>query len=385
MKFFLKSFSDGLKFLCVETARERKRIVLRYLQSFQLGNSYFHFRRQIVNGQYHAISERLDGYWSVASKAKDVRFMTAIWLIEERLGKYLTAIQHEYFSFIVDRGDSNNLRDIGSNDRILVRLKESRKEGIGNGILFLGLVLELSESFESIVVLVDERLIKIWRRSLARYPKIEVVSEVDFLALGDLKTINLTELKYLLIKNESKIVNVVSHRQLTVDQQYFAMSQEFMKRGFDDLPLVGLVWRSSNRGKESPDFGQWLNVIKNFSAVYVLLQYGVDSDEVQAFEEVAQMSGSKIYRGVEDLSGDLDKHFAEIAAVDVVLTIPSSVAYFATALGVESIILVDPGYSRQFPINSDFCPWHPKATIIRPPENGYKGSMRRALEVLQKF
>lgn len=383
MKFWLKIFIENTKFFFGETSRERKRIILKFSGGVELAKAYFRFRKELYFGDYHQMKNHLDLYWTVAFAAADVRFMTSLWLVEERLGRYISSIRHEYISYIIDRGDCENLLDILSEKVVTLLLKESEREGIGNGVLFLGLILELARKIEALTVVVDKRLLKIWQRSLLPYKNIVVVSESEYKNRGDIRTINLTELKYMLLNSEESISAAILGSPLVADAASRDTFRARMKAVKPDLPIVGLVWRSSNPGKTSPCFEDWLKLVRQFPAIYVLLQYSIQSYEFDAFRESAKASGSFIYWGVKNLTGDLDHHFAEIAAVDIVVTIPSSVAYFSSALGIRALVIVDVGFSRQFPIMSNFSPWHPNATMIRPNNSSYGESMVRVARSLE--
>lgn len=358
-----------------QSLREKKRIILRFLRSFELGRAYWRFRYSLYFRNFSFLASEIESMWLLAYRYRDIRFMTSIWLYEERLGRYVESIKHEYASFVADRGDPSNLSTISHDSLIWLRIKEFDNEGIGNGVLCLGLVKQLSLRVSSISVEVDNRLLKLWRRTLAPHSNITVYGFRECTKPAGFRVVNQTELKFLLLDARSEIHYTVLNNSFLVDQQVYHEVHRAMRQLNPELPVVGLVWKSKNPGKGSLRLDQLKRLISTFSATYVILQYGATQEEISVFDSYAKQSASSVHWGNRNLSGDLDYHFAEIAAVDVVITIASSVAYFATALGVRSFVLVDQDYSRQFPIWGSETPWHPSSHIIHQGCNGFDDSI----------
>lgn len=116
---------------------------------------------------------------------------------------------------------------------------------------------------------------------------------------------------------------------------------------FPGKKLVGISWRSGNRDSaaiRSLELAQWGPILSNPDCVFINLQYGDVSRDV---DFVRQEMGVEIYWDKEiNPLGNMDPFVAQIAALDLVISVDNSTIHFAGAVGKPTWALL--------PVNSDW-------------------------------
>lgn len=116
---------------------------------------------------------------------------------------------------------------------------------------------------------------------------------------------------------------------------------------FPGKKLVGISWRSGNRDSaaiRSLELAQWGSVLQQADCAYINLQYGdVTRDIAFAREQL----GVDIFWDKEiNPLGNMDPFAAQIAALDLVVSVDNSTIHFAGAIGKPTWALL--------PVNSDW-------------------------------
>ncbi|MGE0722919.1 MAG: hypothetical protein AB7O45_01020 [Alphaproteobacteria bacterium] len=134
-------------------------------------------------------------------------------------------------------------------------------------------------------------------------------------------------------------------------------------------PLVGLSWRSANRHAalaKSASLAEWRPILGR-RAVFVDLQYG----DTAADRDRAAASGIAIHRDPSvDPLGDLDPVAAQVAAMDMVVTVSNTTAHLAGGLGVSSVVLLPRGRGQVWSWLDGTRPWYSRMRICRQPRAG---------------
>lgn len=116
---------------------------------------------------------------------------------------------------------------------------------------------------------------------------------------------------------------------------------------FPGKKLIGISWRSGNRDSaaiRSLELASWAPIFAIADCAFINLQYGDVSRDI-AFAK--QEMGVEIYRDMEiDALGNMDPFAAQIAALDMVISVDNSTIHFAGALGKPTWALL--------PVNSDW-------------------------------
>jgi Flp pilus assembly protein TadD len=243
------------------------------------------------------------------------------------------------------------------------------EQGLGDEILFAGMLDDLVARGLSLVWEADARLVGLLQRS---NPLVRVIPRQSPPA---------DELQGLGIAAQCPAGSLGQYFRSSGDAfpgrpRYLSPDAERvadMRRriaGDGAAPLVGVSWLSRN-----PEIGRlkstvledWSALLKMPGVRFVDLQYG-DT----AAERAKESNGRLIHIDDLDLTADLDGVAALIAACNVVLTVSNTVAHLAGALGVSTWVLVPAAAGKLWYWGNavQTSPWYPSVRIIRPPQSG---------------
>jgi ADP-heptose:LPS heptosyltransferase len=144
-----------------------------------------------------------------------------------------------------------------------------------------------------------------------------------------------------------------------------AERERFRSRYGDGQRLIGLAWHTSSQ-KTGPKRSIGLDLLAPLFALagnrWISLQYGdFDALEHQASEAGALL---RIDRAVDQLA-DMDTFAAQVAAMDLVITIDNSTAHLAGALGVPVWLLLPFASDWRWLQQREDCPWYPSMRLFR--------------------
>lgn len=238
-------------------------------------------------------------------------------------------------------------------------------QGIGDEIIYLGMIPELIERGAVITIECMDRLVPLMQRS---FPSVTVVkrqypplpgADFDFHAPG-------MWLARCLRPNTNSFPN-----RLPFMKADPAKISHFRKRyeTYGRKRIVGLSWYTSSypwgllRSIPLPDI---LATLDLNDMLLVDLQYG---DAKSAWAE-AQKAFPNLLMDHDDNTNqfyDMEAYAAQVAACDFVLTICNTTSHVAGALGVPSCILMaDAGLTWYWFESGETCPWYPSITLLRP-------------------
>ncbi len=150
--------------------------------------------------------------------------------------------------------------------------------------------------------------------------------------------------------------------------------------------LVGLSWRSESgpAGRfKSIDLAQWSELLGLPGATFVSLQYGDCANEIA---EASQKTDRKIIHDRSiDSTGDLDPFVAQVAAMDLVISVSNTTVHVAGALGrpVWALVPMGPGAHWYWFLNRVDNPWYPSLRLFRQDRRfDWKGPLTRARDEL---
>lgn len=138
-------------------------------------------------------------------------------------------------------------------------------------------------------------------------------------------------------------------------------------------PVVGISWRSANpewRDFKSTALEGWRPILSVPGAVFIDLQYGDSAAERAA---IRQRFGTEIFHDAEiDPLGDLDAFAAQVAALDLVISVSNTAVHVAGALGQPCWVLVPtgPGHIWYWFHEREDSPWYPSLRLLRQPRPG---------------
>lgn len=232
--------------------------------------------------------------------------------------------------------------------------------GLGDEIMFASLLPELIKDAAHVTLACAPRLATLFKRS---FPEIDVVS-LESTITGDF------DARFALIDAAAMLrpdfAHFPAHRgYLRADPALTARLRARYKAGTDNL-LVGLSWRSASGATgrfKSADLSAWKEILGVPGINFVSLQYGDAAADIAA----ARLQTHIAVDPEIDSSGDLDAFAAQVAAMDLVISVSNTTVHVAGALGKPVWVLTPTGPGGHwywFRERGD-SPWYPSARLFR--------------------
>jgi tetratricopeptide (TPR) repeat protein len=242
------------------------------------------------------------------------------------------------------------------------------EQGVGDEVMFAGLIPDATRSGNQCILDCDPRLQSLFARSFPSavvlsgcgpesHPELQITSQ---LPTGSLPS---------LFRSTPSAFAATGSPYLIADP---AQQQRLLARYTDGRTLIGLAWYTNNRktGRQrsidlsllAPLFPQPGDPFR-----WISLQYG-DHDQLEQ-QASAAAAPLLVDRSVDPLA-DMDLFAAQIAAMDLVITIDNSTAHMAGALGVPVWVLLPFAADWRWLLARDDSPWYPTMRLFRQPKPG---------------
>lgn len=238
--------------------------------------------------------------------------------------------------------------------------------GVGDEILFSTLVEAVATQAASPVVLeVDPRLVRLLSRGLPGVtvvprltPPDPRVAEARPAAQSSLARLPAVLPRDLVLgRTSSPIMQADPERVAHWRRRFAAMGPP---------PYRGLAWRSGNRrtaSRKSIPLADLAPVLRAAPGTWISLQYDPDPDEIR--EVAAGRRPVPHDNPAADIRGDIDELAAQVAALDLVVTISGTTAHLAGALGRPGLVLMQRDPLWFWFETGEAVPWYPSLTILR--------------------
>jgi hypothetical protein len=231
------------------------------------------------------------------------------------------------------------------------------EQGVGDEIMFAGLIPDAMRTGNRCVLDCDARLKSLFARS---FPGIDVISghnpELEFAAhlpSGSLPGMFRTRHAAFAATRSPYLVADPVERD------------RFRARYTDGRRLVGLAWHTANRNTgryRSIDLSRFTPLFARPGIRWVSLQYG-QHDELEN-QAAAANAPILIDRSVDQFA-NIDAFAAQVAAMDMVVTIDNSTAHLAGALGVPTCVLLPFAPDWRWLQAREDSPWYPTLRLFR--------------------
>lgn len=248
-----------------------------------------------------------------------------------------------------------------------------REQGIGEEILFASCVPELVERSASCIVTCAHRLRALFRRSFpdALIRSWESSGKVVWMrtkeeaaALGAIGTDYQTpagSVPRYLRRHTGDFPSVAGY--LVPDRRRLRVWRERLA-ALGPGPKIGISWQG---GKDLANLRRvpweiWRQIVTVPGACFVNLQYG---DCARQLETMRRQWGVEVHDWEgSDRWWNLDALAAQIAALDLVITVPNATAHMAGAVGTPVWIFSTPRWRRLWITDAPRVPWYPSARVF---------------------
>ena len=240
------------------------------------------------------------------------------------------------------------------------------EQGVGDEIMFAGLIPDALRTGNRCILDCDPRLKPLFARSFpsvavvfgcgpGTHPELEIAAQLPSGSLPGL------------FRKDASAFAATTSPYLVADPVARA---RLRARSADGRKLVGLAWytNSVKTGRfRSIDLAQFAPLFALPGIRWVSLQYGSHD----ALEAQAAAAGAPIFidREVDQLA-DMDLFAAQIAAMDLVVTIDNSTAHLAGALGVPVWVLLPFAPDWRWLLDREDSPWYPTMRLFRQSRPG---------------
>jgi tetratricopeptide (TPR) repeat protein len=240
------------------------------------------------------------------------------------------------------------------------------EQGIGDEIQFAGLIPDALRSGNRIVLDCAPRLQPLFARS---FPGIEVVSgfgpeEAEGAEIA--AQLPTGSLPGLFRNSEEEFVTTISPYLKADPEKTEAFRAQYGGGG----PLIGLTWRTANTksgSKRCIDLAELAPLFALSGLRWISLQYGA-CDDLEAQARTAKVP-LLIDRSVDQFA-DIDRFAAQVAAMDLVITIDNSTAHLAGALGRPTWLMLPLAADWRWLLERADSPWYPTLRLLRQTGRG---------------
>lgn len=244
-------------------------------------------------------------------------------------------------------------------------------ENVGDEMQFAQLLPEVAARVGSVVLECDPRLVPLFARS---FPAVRVVARADppdprLLGPAVGAQIPQGHLGGLLRPDDAAFARG-PRAWLSADPARAGALARRYRQWSGGRPVVGVSWKSANlafRGKNLP-LAEWGPVLRESGATFLSVQYGDVAADLAAARAA---TGIDVLHDAEvDPLTDLDGFAAQLASVDLVISISNSTIHQASGLGrpVWGLLHVRPDW--RWGVEGAGCPWFPSLRLYRQAERG---------------
>lgn len=248
------------------------------------------------------------------------------------------------------------------------------EQGLGEEILYAGLLPEARGAAPHLIVECDTRLLPLFSRSFAGVTFVARTDPPAKSATLATWQAPLAQLGALLRKSFSDFPPAKAYLKADLEKQehlrkkYTSLKNEKKLSGH----IIGISWKSQrlrHGDPKSTHLEMWERIFKSSPHLFINLQDGDSTAE----QELANANGWNLFSdtGINQRTV-VDDYAAQIAALDAVITVSNSTAHLAGALGVPTYVLLPQsrGLMWHWFEDTDTAPWYPHVKLLRQTVDG---------------
>jgi len=356
-KFLQRKYKDNLKLF--------RRSIRTGIKSPTLALDYLNFRRKTAAYNWSEAGLMINQIAERANTLKNSRLVKEMAEASLRLGDQVSYTKWQVESAKIDGNFRPNdwFGEDLSDATLWISFRETEKQGLSNGLNLTGFVKEASIRAKFTVLVVEQRLVSIFARTLS---DIRVIA-----APAEAQPIKNTR---LVLANSLILRSVIGVEQSTLDALYtpllpnkeviLELSEKYKHFNKDGLPLIGIEWGTFGPRKDEAPIEFWADLVKSVNVVFVILQYKYNgyNKVVNILKSVAP--GRIIVDNSVNQLVNLDRFSAQLSTLDAMVSTHSSDSDFAGALGIPTYLVCDDLFRRACPVQSiNKIPWFSNAVL----------------------
>ena len=260
------------------------------------------------------------------------------------------------------------------------------EQGVGDEVHFAAMVPDLIDAGAKVVLECEHRLAPLFGRSFPEAKCVALENPPAAETMGDdiYFQVPSGNLGQWLRPDLDSFPDRVSY--LVADEDRVAELKDRYRDGTGDR-LVGIAWISKNPeiGKDkSMALADWRPLTEIEGIRFVDLQYGDTADERAEFERETRTL--IIHDDAIDQMADVDAFAAQVAAMDLVISVSNTTVHLSGALGVPTWVLLNTLPLCVWMAEGEDSPWYPSLRLIRQSEAGeWADVIGRVVVALEDF
>jgi len=244
-----------------------------------------------------------------------------------------------------------------------------KEQGIGDNILFASLLPEALEQGSTVYLEVDSRLHRLYKRSFGK--TLHLVGDNNSLDKATFDRVMPIGSLGTAYRSSQKSFNRQPIGYLKADQQKSHYIRRELTGKFKASKIIGISWFSAglkrqNR-KKCIDLRRLMQSLgSQQDYIFINLQYNWKNCPREDKDEITQRGN--IYTPEIDLYNDLDDVASYLDACDTIITVSTSLAHLACALGKETNVLLPLSAIWHWGSEPERTAWYSTAKLYRQEE-----------------
>ena len=251
-------------------------------------------------------------------------------------------------------------------------------QGLGDQILYSSMLEEVADQTSRCVLECEPRLVTLFARS---FENVEVLARSR--ANNKLFADDSFHLQTSLVDLGKKLRR--THASFPKRNSYLESPQTQtieLRKKYSAISsgrrVVGISWKSTNPrtgALKSTSLQEWGPILETPDAIFVNLQYGDCTKEIATASK--HFSCEIIQDSAVNPTKDMDMFAAQVAAMDLVISVSNTTVHLAGALGVPVWNLVGKGIGRLWYwfLGRNDSPWYPSMRLFRQSKQGEWGDV----------